>query len=243
MRILCSILVVVALASSQINAKMLVASVGPITENPVPVWAMPTDTCAVVGSCDACQPGGVQYCFYKDSGDATCCQGSGAPPGSDDNNNSTKPLLGNVDEEPVQLVASVGPITENPIPVWSSPSDTCSTVGSCDSCQVGDIQYCYYKDSGDATCCQGSGPVAGAGDDQQPKLGPAGVGPIEEDPIPSWASASDLCQRKRSCDVCESSSTQYCKYTDTGIPTCCTNAQNNNNNNDNNSVDPEVQQF
>jgi hypothetical protein len=47
----------------------------------------------------------------------------------------------------------------------------------------------------------------------------AAVTPITENPIPSWASESDSCNTKRSCDACTDS--QYCKYTFSGKPQCC----------------------
>jgi len=50
------------------------------------------------------------------------------------------------------------------------------------------------------------------------------VGPITENPIPSWASDSDVCAKKRSGDSCVADS-QYCKYTFTGKPQCCSRAQ------------------
>ena len=47
----------------------------------------------------------------------------------------------------------------------------------------------------------------------------AAITPITENPIPSWASDSDSCNTKRSCDACTEA--QYCKYTFSGKPQCC----------------------
>jgi len=51
----------------------------------------------------------------------------------------------------------------------------------------------------------------------------ASVTPIVADPIPSWASDADICNTKRSCDSCTES--QYCKYTFSGKPQCCSRPQ------------------
>jgi len=47
----------------------------------------------------------------------------------------------------------------------------------------------------------------------------ASVTPITKNPIPGWASDADVCSTKRSCDSCTES--QYCKYTFSGKPQCC----------------------
>jgi len=128
----------------------------------------------------------------------------------------------------VKEAASVGPIVENPIPSWASPSDSCSAVRSCDSCQSGASSYCHYTQLGQATCCERATQAVRpstfldrfleAVSRQQP-IGIASVSPISVNPIPSWASDSDTCATKRSCDACTND--QYCKYTFTGKPQCC----------------------
>jgi hypothetical protein len=52
--------------------------------------------------------------------------------------------------------------------------------------------------------------------------GVASVSPITENPIPEWASETDVCSKKRSCDACTEGS--YCKYTFSGKPQCCSKA-------------------
>jgi len=59
-------------------------------------------------------------------------------------------------------------------------------------------------------------PVSSVDDSE---IGVAAVTPITTNPIPAWASDADSCSTKRSCDSCMES--QYCKYTFSGKPQCC----------------------
>jgi len=116
------------------------------------------------------------------------------------------------------IVASVSPIVENPVPTWASKGDSCSVVSSCDSCSITDSSYCHYSMEGAARCCQRSiGKIPPTQLVDEPHV--AAVTPITENPIPDWASDADACSKKRSCDSC--TETQYCKYTFTGKPQCC----------------------
>lgn len=209
------------------NSTRLVASVGAITENPIPPWAEDSDLCDLVRSCDDCsaERGAPLYCKYSEEGAASCCLASNHPKYAN---------------EKLTMTASVGPITENPIPSWASASDVCSAIGSCDACSNDHHnKYCFYKHDGQATCCKPNNhhnnnnnnndepeQVAVVSKAQSSLSSPsrlvASVGPIEEDPIPPWASTSDVCSKRRSCDVCGDNS--YCKYTETGIPQCCVSA-------------------
>lgn len=287
MRFLLSAVTLLALVNT-LNAKLMTASVGPITENSIPDWAQPSiDRCRKVGSCDVCQPHAAQYCYYTDTGDATCCMAVNSAIGGDDGHETNRNTLtdtndninnndrdndnnGNDIDARKGLVASVGPIMENPIPSWGQPSsDACVSVGSCDACiPIRDeqtSQYCYYKDNGDATCCQGnsssdtntntttnnddnnSNNSKQEADDEAAGGGGGGasVGPIEEEPIPVWARPSDACTRRRSCDVCQQPITNiqvdmnnvYCKYTETGVPMCCTGNRDSGNTNSNHEIE------
>jgi len=118
------------------------------------------------------------------------------------------------------VVAAVTPIIEDPVPSWASKGDSCSVIASCDSCTLSDSSYCHYSNTGAARCCQrsiGKIPTVSPVSVEQQHV--AAVTPITENPIPSWASDADICIKKRSCDACTES--QYCKYTFTGKPQCC----------------------
>ena len=124
-------------------------------------------------------------------------------------------------EEPRRVketVASVVPIVESPIPSWASLRDQCADVRSCDSCQSSSSSYCHYSALGQAKCCQAPAPAKRSLVERLAES-VAAVTPITENPIPSWASDSDVCSKKRSCDACTGE--QYCKYTFSGKPQCC----------------------
>jgi len=109
---------------------------------------------------------------------------------------------------------------DDPIPSWASSGDSCSAIKSCDSCQSSDSSYCHYTNEGVARCCQRSiGKIPTTPAIPSADIHVAAVTPITENPIPDWASDADICVKKRSCDSCIES--QYCKYTFTGKPQCC----------------------
>jgi len=180
---------------SVVTPKSGSAGASPIAENPVPSWASSEDVCLDIKSCDDCV--GVQnaYCKYADD-KPTCCI----------------------------KAAGVSPIIENPIPEWASESDKCASTSSCDSCERNEQQYCKYNKDGAVNCCARStvvptAPKSLGKKDEIPVM--AGVSPIVENPIPSWASRSDLCEHVGSCDSCNSTDEQYCKYNKKGQPKCC----------------------
>jgi hypothetical protein len=121
------------------------------------------------------------------------------------------------------VVASVVPIAENPVPSWASAADQCADVQSCDSCQSSLSSYCHYTSLGQAKCCERAATSVPRTLLDRLQHAVAAVTPITENPIPSWASDSDVCSKKRSCDACTEA--QYCKYTFTGRPQCCEPAQ------------------
>jgi hypothetical protein len=121
-------------------------------------------------------------------------------------------------EEPHRVrdhVAAVTPIVDDPVPSWASKGDSCAAINTCDACQSSESSYCHYTNDGVARCCQRSiGKIP-----TTTEIHIAAVTPITENPIPTWASDADVCAKKRSCDSCTES--QYCKYTFTGKPQCC----------------------
>lgn len=48
----------------------------------------------------------------------------------------------------------------------------------------------------------------------------SGTSPVTLSPTPLWASATDVCTKKASCDLCHTEA-QYCKYNSLGLPNCC----------------------
>jgi len=185
------------------------AGVVPIAENPVPTWASSKDVCKVIGTCDACEPNDNQYCSFTKDATANCCQRS-----ADD---TSAPMAG------------VLPITENPTPDWASDADLCVEIArGCDACNT--TEYCKYTAEGAPTCCSrgvrtstwNTPRVADESGDMAPSenAGVAGIVPVAENPIPTWASASDKCASISSCDACTSTRTQYCTYVK-DQPTCC----------------------
>jgi len=179
-------------------------------ENPIPTWASDADVCASTSSCDACGITNSQYCKYSQNGDVNCCKR--ALLGRKDE----MPSLGHKDEIPT--MAGVSPITENPIPSWATDSDLCVPMDKgCDACNS--TEYCKYTADAVATCCARSSSSSPA------EVLMAGVSPIIADPIPSWASRSDVCGHVGSCDACTADETQYCKYNKKGQPKCCKKAE------------------
>jgi len=175
------------------NKKQFVASITPIVDQ-IPSWATKSDICMKVRTCDECTTGDDTYCKYTKKGNAKCCTRA---------------------EGATQQSGSITPITENPIPSWASPNDICVRKRSCDACL--ENQYCKYTMSGRPSCCSAPGQATA-----KPNMGEASISPITENPIPSWASASDICVTQRSCDACGSG--QYCKYSANGQASCCARA-------------------
>jgi hypothetical protein len=91
-------------------------------------------------------------------------------------------------------------------------------VKSCDACQVDASTYCHYTAVGQAKCCERSIAQIPRSPISLEKLF-AAITPVTENPIPSWASESDHCTKKRSCDACTDG--QYCRYSFIGNPQCC----------------------
>jgi len=127
--------------------------------------------------------------------------------------------------------ASITPIMANPIPAWASLNDYCIGTDGCDSCPTSG--YCSYDKTRTATCCvkadekhllTPSVSTEQSGTDTKVQKNVENVhgsiSPITENPIPKEASSVDSCQKLRSCDMCKEK--QYCKYTSSGVPQCCT---------------------
>jgi hypothetical protein len=115
----------------------------------------------------------------------------------------------------IQLVAcgSITPIQTNPFPSWASSNDQCALIRTCDECPITNQQYCQYTENGQPKCCVSS---------EQPEQSfVASVTPILDDPIPEWATQNDQCMIINSCDQCQSTNVQYCRYSMNGQSSCC----------------------
>jgi hypothetical protein len=217
----------------------LAAGVGPITDNSIPSWATSADVCTPARQCDDCSAlsdstGVSAYCRYDTLGQASCClpAAAAAPVGKQPKAQTTQQI-------PSRYLAHISSIQQNPIPLWASPSDTCTPTRQCEDCSTGsdagvadsnNRSYCKWSQEGQSMCCTSSmlgiyEPNIEQHDQQHTKL-VASVSSSIDTYIPSWADLShDICVSKRSCDLCIDG-VQYCLYDKEGRSKCCSTAPN-----------------